>query len=183
MSNHPRTLACGVNTAPSSTVMAGHDAPDHAASFSAGDEPQPAPQARPTTTDWRESAVCRSVDPDLWFPDRGGNVAQTRAAVNLCKTCPVRRECLDDAMRAELGHGQGSRYGVSGGLTPRQRALLDKTPRLGRGQHHPPVDVSRQDVVVDYDLHEYDLMGLPAELDPYDQAPPIGAVERDWKVA
>jgi transcription factor WhiB len=56
---------------------------------------------------------CRDVDPELFFPvgerysDEGRQV---------CRSCPVEVECADWAIRA------GERYGLYGGLDPRQRA-------------------------------------------------------------
>lgn len=47
-----------------------------------------------------------------------------RVAKLLCAGCPVRQECLDDAMADEEGLGARSRYLVRGGLTPWGRAEL-----------------------------------------------------------
>jgi len=64
---------------------------------------------------WRDEAVCRQVDPELFFPDTGGSA---RAAKRVCAGCPVRSQCLDWA----LAHDQ--RYGVWGGLTVGERMQL-----------------------------------------------------------
>ena len=65
-------------------------------------------------------ALCAQIDPDLWYPDPGdAHAAQTAAAV--CRTCPVRADCLDYAMATEA---QGGRHGVWGGLTPTARDRL-----------------------------------------------------------
>lgn len=72
--------------------------------------------------DWTEFAVCRSVEPDLWFPEKGGRVADP---VAVCNTCSVRLLCLEKAMRDELGKHRQFRMGIWGGLTPRARVLYE----------------------------------------------------------
>ncbi len=66
---------------------------------------------------WRDEALCREVDAELFFPERGGSV---REAKRVCASCPVRAECLDWA----ITHDQ--RYGVWGGLTPNERMQLHR---------------------------------------------------------
>ncbi|MGI5252792.1 WhiB family transcriptional regulator [Actinacidiphila glaucinigra] len=44
-------------------------------------------------TDWREQATCRGhEDPDLWFPNPT-DYARQRAAIVICRTCPVQAAC------------------------------------------------------------------------------------------
>ncbi len=74
--------------------------------------------------DWTEQAVCRSTDPELWFPEKGGSVADAK---RICASCPVQLECLAYA----LAVGEVN-FGVWGGLDPRQRRRLDPRPP-GRG--------------------------------------------------
>lgn len=64
---------------------------------------------------WTEQAVCATVDPELWFPEVGGNPAD---AIKICRTCPVISECLEAALK------RNERFGVYGGLTERQRRKL-----------------------------------------------------------
>lgn len=73
----------------------------------------------PTTEEWVEYAVCRSIDPELFFPEIGQD---WRAPQRVCaSSCPVRLQCLDAAMRYELGRDRAQRFGVAGGLTPKKR--------------------------------------------------------------
>lgn len=65
--------------------------------------------------DWAEEALCAQVDPDLWFPEKGGPTAQAKA---VCQLCPVRRECLQEALDANI------REGIWGGLSTNERRLL-----------------------------------------------------------
>lgn len=79
--------------------------------------PEPATPARETDRNWRTSAVCTQVDPELFFPasDRGRIFElQVAAAKRMCAGCPVRAECLSFALVA-LSHG------IAGGLTPQER--------------------------------------------------------------
>jgi len=66
---------------------------------------------------WWEHAACAGMDLDVFFPTRQSDddYAQARA---VCAGCPVRRECLVDAMDTEL---PSSRYGMRGGRTPVER--------------------------------------------------------------
>lgn len=71
-------------------------------------------------TNWRDRAACLGLDPELFFPvsDVGPGAVQTAAAKAVCARCPVRAECLADALDA------GNDYGVWGGLTEDERRAL-----------------------------------------------------------
>ncbi|MEU1202084.1 WhiB family transcriptional regulator [Streptomyces sp. NPDC005813] len=71
-------------------------------------------------SDWRESAACRSVDPDLFFPigNTGPAVLQIEEAKAVCRACPVREACL----RWALDTGQA--IGVWGGTSEAERRAL-----------------------------------------------------------
>lgn len=73
--------------------------------------------------DWTEEAICRQTDPEAFYPEKGGDGG--RKAVEVCLGCPVRRQCLDMAMRAEVNHGRPQRQGIWGGLTPSKRAKYE----------------------------------------------------------
>jgi WhiB family redox-sensing transcriptional regulator len=45
---------------------------------------------------WTVDAACLSVDPELWFPEKGGTTS--RAVLEICASCPVRRSCLAAAI-------------------------------------------------------------------------------------
>ncbi|MGE0136070.1 MAG: WhiB family transcriptional regulator [Dehalococcoidia bacterium] len=73
--------------------------------------------------DWRELAVCREVDPELFHPEveRGrAYEAQVAAAKRVCGVCPVRAQCLAFALRALP-------YGIAGGTSPEERRGLPRT--------------------------------------------------------
>lgn len=64
---------------------------------------------------WRRDAACSHVDPELFYPEKGGSAA---AAKRICEGCPVRAECLVWALE------RGERFGVWGGLSERERRRL-----------------------------------------------------------
>ena len=75
--------------------------------------------------EWRYDAACRDHDPELWLTKPAGSYwgcEWQATVVRVCQGCPVRRECLEDALAAE-GRDQ-TRWGIFGGLTPQQRRQL-----------------------------------------------------------
>lgn len=69
--------------------------------------------------DWRVRAACRDENPDQLFV-RG---AEQRKARMVCVGCPVRTECLGEALDNRI------EFGVWGGMTERERrALLRRRP-------------------------------------------------------
>lgn len=70
---------------------------------------------------WTAQAACAEQDPDELFV-RG---AAQRQAREICFRCPVRLECLVDALDNRI------QFGVWGGLTERERrALLRRSPSI-----------------------------------------------------
>jgi WhiB family redox-sensing transcriptional regulator len=72
---------------------------------------------------WRERARCTGVDPELFYPVGAGSqvAVQVGQAKRVCAGCPVRALCLADAM---AGEDPAMRWGVTGGLSPAERAEL-----------------------------------------------------------
>lgn len=70
-------------------------------------------------------AACREEDPDLFFPigSTGPALVQTEDAKAVCRSCPVRQECL----RWALDNGQDA--GVWGGLDESERRTLKRRSR------------------------------------------------------
>ena len=72
----------------------------------------------PRNPSWTVWAEClHSEDPDIFFQDTG------RDAQRVCRSCPVRMECLRTAL------ANGERYGIWGGLAPRERRQLTSARR------------------------------------------------------
>lgn len=74
------------------------------------------------TPHWSGSAVCAQTDPDLWNPVKGSSAPEAR---RICQDCPSKTECLDEAMRLELGMDIRERNGIWGGLGPGGRVALE----------------------------------------------------------
>lgn len=69
--------------------------------------------------DWASQAACRNQTPDELFV-RG---AEQNKAKQVCGGCPVRTECLAEALDNNI------EWGVWGGMTERERrALLKRQP-------------------------------------------------------
>jgi WhiB family redox-sensing transcriptional regulator len=71
--------------------------------------------------DWASRAQCKQAKPDELFVK---GAAQNRAK-QLCTGCPVKLECLAEALDNEM------EWGVWGGMTERERrAILRKRPNV-----------------------------------------------------
>jgi WhiB family redox-sensing transcriptional regulator len=66
---------------------------------------------------WQEEALCAYVDPDVFFPEKGGS---SREAKRICAECAVSKECLDYALAND------ERFGIWGGLSERERRRLKR---------------------------------------------------------
>lgn len=70
---------------------------------------------------WMEEAICSTVDPDLFFPNKGGDMAGLRRVKAICAHCPVIAQCrayaLDDS----------SLVGIWGGTTVEERKQIRRS--------------------------------------------------------
>lgn len=66
---------------------------------------------------WQERALCAQTDPEAFFPEKGGS---TREAKKICEVCPVRAQCLANALEHD------ERFGIWGGLSERERRRLKR---------------------------------------------------------
>lgn len=76
---------------------------------------------------WWAEAACLGAGPRIFFPTRG---AESKTAKAICRSCPVRAECLEDALK------QGYKFGVWGGLSERERRRVrrDRARRERAGE-------------------------------------------------
>ena len=77
---------------------------------------------------WQDRALCAETDPALFHPELGETA---EAARRVCRSCEVREQCLDFAVR------NGIAFGVYGGMDERERRELgpqhlDFRPAPGR---------------------------------------------------
>lgn len=75
-----------------------------------------------TAVGWAKAAACQGRDVEEFFTESKLRVVEIK---NLCALCPVRQQCLTEAMRTE----DTSRYGIYGGLTPAERNDLARGTR------------------------------------------------------
>jgi WhiB family redox-sensing transcriptional regulator len=96
---------------------------------------------RTGSVDWRDDALCRHEDPELFFPVGTGPEAQeqTREAQAVCRRCPVREPCLEWALET------GQTSGIWGGCSERELGLLRRrTLRQRRTQPGEPGQASQR---------------------------------------
>ncbi|RPE40224.1 transcription factor WhiB [Streptomyces sp. Ag109_O5-1] len=79
-------------------------------------------------TDWRKSAVCRTKDPELFFPKgtEGPWALAIEEAKAACRRCPAVEACLQFAFQTGIDHG------IFGGLTEAERRSLRRRANAGR---------------------------------------------------
>lgn len=79
---------------------------------------------------WLELAACRGKPTAWWYPERGEHF-RAGVAVLVCRSCPVRRQCLDAAI-AEEAVVDGPASGIRGGYTAAARVALRRRRSLRR---------------------------------------------------
>ena len=72
---------------------------------------------------WESRAICREADARCFVPPMSGESTDERrvresAAKRICADCPVRRECLEYALRVR------EPFGIWGGLNETERRAL-----------------------------------------------------------
>jgi WhiB family redox-sensing transcriptional regulator len=72
--------------------------------------------------DWRHWALCREVDPELFFPigNTGEALLQIEEAKAICRRCPVMEQCQQWALET------GQDAGVWGGLSEDERRSIKR---------------------------------------------------------
>lgn len=88
-----------------------------------------------TDLEWRQRALCPSVDPDIFFPEQSESAAEAK---RICAACPVRPECAEYAIRND------ERFGIWGGLSAKERSLLRQaTPRRRAPARQAQVELAK----------------------------------------
>ena len=67
------------------------------------------------TRNWTNRALCKNLDTELFFPQRGESTVHVRM---VCKACPVVKPCLEYAMRGM------EKFGIWGGTSERERRKM-----------------------------------------------------------
>ena len=86
-----------------------------------------------TILPWQDSAACIGADTAIFFPESGDPVSPAKA---LCRACPVREQCLADALE------RGEVHGVWGGLSVKERRKYRRQHGLLRKPGGQPQPIS-----------------------------------------
>lgn len=72
--------------------------------------------------EWRETARCKELDPELFFPvgTNGAAMVQIETAKSVCVSCDVREVCLSYALESN------QEYGIWGGTTEEERRHIKR---------------------------------------------------------
>lgn len=72
---------------------------------------------------WSDHAECKDHPEDLWFGFGDGTTKEAKA---ICNVCPVKEDCLEDA----LAQPSTSDFGIRGGTSARERIRIRKRRKL-----------------------------------------------------
>lgn len=90
----------------------------------------------PPRPDWHRDALCREYPAAWWFPTLGQTAQR---AIEICRQCPVRIECLDEALAdPDLDSG------VRGGMAERARAAHRRADGARRRRKRTSASVPRR---------------------------------------
>lgn len=86
-----------------------------------------------TANRWRSAAACAGLEVSMFYTERTGTA---HAALAVCAACPVRAECLDDALAAEREVSIQEIFGVRGGMSAigRRKLLAAERTRAVRAR-------------------------------------------------
>ena len=71
-------------------------------------------------SEWRKKAACLGMPTNVFFLERG---ASSKEAKTICNTCPVKTDCLNEAVRINPIYDS---YGIYGGKSSRERNKIRK---------------------------------------------------------
>lgn len=70
--------------------------------------------------EWMIDAACTQVDPEIFFPNKGGSSKQAK---KICARCDVREQCLEFGLKTDRGK---TLHGIFGGKSERERRAIAK---------------------------------------------------------
>lgn len=89
-----------------------------------------APTPEPDKATWRDRAVClNATDPNIFHPPPTDGDAIAEVINDYCDVCPVRAECLAEAL------AEGKQYGIRGGMGEIERTRLLRRDRGTECRH------------------------------------------------
>lgn len=74
---------------------------------------------------WEDHSACRGTDEEAFYPEGHRFGALQKLAKRVCEHCPVRVECLQDALNRQ------DFYGIRGATRPSERRRLSKMKDSG----------------------------------------------------
>ncbi len=89
---------------------------------------------------WMRRALCAvgGMPADAWTERPGdrqwGSTSDHKAAIRICKRCPVQVDCLEYALALEANEGRSGRSGIYGGMTPPQRLKIQQQRDKKKGR-------------------------------------------------
>lgn len=86
-----------------------------------------------THLQWQDEGLCAEIGPAIFYLEVGSSGREARS---VCAACPVRRNCLLDALEHMDDHGPG-RSGIWGSTAPEQREYFLV---LHRGDAHAALE-------------------------------------------
>jgi WhiB family transcriptional regulator, redox-sensing transcriptional regulator len=93
---------------------------------------------------WTVDAACVGIPTEMFFPEKtiSSQTREVKALVSICSGCPVKQECLEQALLLEGDCSRRHRHGVWGGKTPNQRhkmaAKVARENVCKRGHEYTP---------------------------------------------
>lgn len=87
---------------------------------------------------WLDDAACEDLELDDFFVAAGHTISES--VLNVCRSCPVRVNCVEHAYKRELDSG------YFGGLSPSQRRSLSLAEALHFISEDPPAIPATVDV-------------------------------------
>ena len=98
---------------------------------------------------WYTDAACKGVDVNVFF--RGTAESNKQATKNFCDSCPVRTECLEDALQ----YAPIDQYGLAGGLSAHERRkILVARNFEANGGAHRVCEICREPLSEDAHHHQ-----------------------------
>ena len=88
------------------------------------------------STYWWRDASCAQIGSTVFFDKDKGD---RKAAIAVCKVCPVLEACWESLVREEAGRGRADLHGIRAGKTPYERyAKLGNVCPECRGERDRP---------------------------------------------
>ena len=94
-------------------------------------------QVKRRSVRWDKKAACSGLSPSLFFPPSEEAKPDTAVAKSICRTCPVKDECLEEAI-------VNREHGIWGGTTLKEREKIRRArnrkvkPEEGRSTKRKP---------------------------------------------